>query len=165
MFGSDVQKLIAFASRVELKPKAGEEPVMLQEYVLSPLVHAMEVPASNIYFRSRLEAKFSRLLDSISNLAISAPQHEVYAVALQGAPSSLQLVFAGNAPVPEKTTEHIDTMWQYLKQLAEDYARFHRLSDTAESPPQAKRDKLPLSTRGLIIQFEREALKLSQCSQ
>ena len=124
-------------------------------------INAMEIPASNIYGRSRLEARFSRLLDSISNLAVSAPQHEVYAVALHGAPSSLQLVFAGNAAVPKKTTEHIDTLWQCLKQLAEDYARFHKLSDTAESPPQAKRDKLPLSTRGRIIQFEREALKFS----
>lgn len=105
MSASDVQKLIAFASRDELKPKAGEERVMLQEYVLSP---TMEIPASNIDFRRRLEAIFSRLLDSISNLAVSAPQHEVYAVALQGAPPSLQSVFAGNAAVPKKTSEHID---------------------------------------------------------
>lgn len=102
---------------------------------------------------------FSRLLDSISNLAISAPPHEVYAVALPGAPPSIQLVLAGNAVVPKKTTEHIDTLWQYLKKLAEDYAKFHKLSATAESPPQAKRDKLPPSTRGSIIQSEREALK------
>ena len=159
MSGSDVQKLIAFASRVELKSKAGEERVILQEYVLSPLIHTMEIPASNIDSRSKLEAKFSRLLDSIANLAVSAPQHEVYAVALQGAPPSLQLVVAGNAAVPKKTTEHIETLWQYLKTLAEDYAKFHKLSDIAESPPQAKRDKFPPSTRGRIIQLEREALK------
>lgn len=82
MSGSDIQKLIAFALRVELKPKAGEGQVMLQEYVLSPLLHTMENPASNIDFRSRLKARFSRLLDSVPNLAVSAPQHEVYAVAL-----------------------------------------------------------------------------------
>ena len=159
MSGSDVQKLIACASRVDLKSKAGEERVMLQEYVLSPLIHTMEIPASNIDSRSKLKAKFSRLLDSIANLAVSAPQHEVYAVALQGAPPSLQLVVAGNAAVPKKTTEHIETLWQYLKTLAEDYAKFHKLSDTAESSPQAKRDKLSPSIRGRIIQLEREALK------
>lgn len=159
MSGSDVQKLIAFASRVELKSKAGEERVMLQEYVLSPPIYTMEIPASNIDSRSKLEAKFSRLLDSIANLAVSAPQHEFYAVAPQGAPPSLQLVVAGNAAVPKKTTEHIETLWQYLKTLAEDYAKFHKLSDIAESPPQAKRDKLPPSTRGRTSQLEREALK------
>ena len=119
----------------------------------------MEIPASNIDFRSRLEARFSRLLDSIANLLVSAPQHEVYAVALQGAPPSIQLVVAGNAAVPKKTTEHIDTLWQRLQKLAEDYAKFHNLSDTVDFPPQAKRDKLPPSTRGCIIQFEREALQ------
>lgn len=77
----------------------------------------------------------------------------------RGAPPSLQLILAGNAAVPKKTTEHIDTLWQYLKRLAGDYAKFHKLSDSAESPPKARRDKLPPSTRGCIIQFEREALK------
>ncbi|MCJ1348311.1 hypothetical protein MMC31_006542 [Peltigera leucophlebia] len=116
----------------------------------------MKIPASNIDFRSRLDARFSRMLDSISNLAVSAPQHEVYAVALQGTPPSLQLVFAGNAAVPEETTEHIDTLWQYLKILAEGYAKFHQLS-----PPQAKRDTMPMppSVSGSIVPFEREALK------
>ena len=157
MSGSDVQKLIAFASRVELLPKAGEERVMLQEY---PLIHTMEIPTSNIDFRNRSEARFSRLLDSISNLAVSLPQHEVYAVALKGAPpSAIQLVLAGNARVPDKTIKHIKTLWQYLKNLAKDYAEFHKLSHLAESPPQAKRDKLPPSARGRILQFEREALK------
>ena len=146
-----MEKLIAFASRVEVKSKAGEKRVMLQKYVLFPLIYTMEIPASKIDFRSRLEARFSRLLDSIANLAVSVPQHEVYAVALQGAPPSLQLVIAGNAAVSKKMTEHIDTLSQYLKKLAKDYAKFHKLFDTAESPPQAKRDKLPLSTRGHII--------------
>lgn len=39
------------------------------------------------------------------------------------------------------------------------YAEFYKLPDLAESPAQAKREKLPPSTRGRIIQFEREALK------
>ena len=159
MSGSNIQKLIAFASRVELKSKVGEERVMLQKYVFSPLIHNMEIPASNIDSRSKLKAKFWSLLNSIANLAASAPQHEVYAVALPRAPSSLQLVVARNAVVPKKTTKHIETLWQYLKILAEDYAQFHKLSDTAESPPQTKKDKLPPSTRGRIIQLEREALK------
>lgn len=159
MFGSNLQKLITFASRVELKPKAGEEQVILQEYVFSPFIHIMKIPASNIGFRSRLEARFSRMLDSISNLAVSALQHEIYAVALQGAPFSLQLVFAGNTAVPRKTTEHIDNLWQYLQKLTENYARFHKLSNFAESLSQAKKDKWPFFTRVRIIQFEREALE------
>lgn len=43
--------------------------------------------------------------------------------------------------------------------MAQDYAGFHQLSHLAESPPQAKRDKLPPSARGRILQFEREALR------
>ena len=69
------------------------------------------------------------------------------------------MVLTGNAAVPKKTIEHIDTLWQYLKILAGDYAKFYKLSDSAESPPQVKRGKMPPSTRGRIIQFEREALK------
>lgn len=57
----------------------------------------MEIPASNIDFSlngADWRLDFQGCLDSISNLAVSAPQHEFYAVALQGAPHSLQLVFA-----------------------------------------------------------------------
>lgn len=72
------------------------------------------------------------------------------------------MFIAGNAAVPKKTktTEHIDTLWQYLEIWPRTtYAEFYKLPDLAESPAQAKREKLPPSTRGRIIQFEREALK------
>lgn len=121
-------------------------------------LHIIEIPTSNIEYRSRLRARFSRLLHSVSNLAVSAPRHEVYVVALQGA-TSTQLVLARNAAVSKKTTEHIDTLWQYFKKMAKDYAKFHKLSNLAESPLQAKGDKLPPSTCVHIIQFRREAFK------
>ena len=119
-----------------------------------------EIPASNIDFRDRSVARFLRLLDSIANLAVSLPQHEVYAVALKGAPpSAIRLAVAGNDIVPDKTIKHIKTLWQHLQILAEDYSRFHKLSLLADSPPQAKRNNLPPSTLRHIIQLETEALK------
>lgn len=121
------------------KPRQGKSNA--QEYGALP-AYTMEIPTSNIAFKSRTQARLSKL-DSIANLAVSAPQHEVDAVALEGAPPSIQLVLAGNDAVPKRTIEHIQALWRYLQRLAEYYAKHHNLTETAESPPQAKRDRLP----------------------
>ena len=124
---------------------------------LSPLIPWKSLPLTSL-LRAGPRLDYQKL-DSIANLAVSAPQHEVYAVALEGAPPSIQLVLAGNDAVPKRTIEHIQALWRYLQRLAEDYAKHHNLTETAESPPQAKRDRLPASARRRTTQFEREATK------
>lgn len=166
MFVNEVQKLIACASRVELKrvTPQGMGRASNPTRVWSFPIYTMEIPASNIAFRSRNQARFSKILDSIANLAGFAPLHEVYAVALQGAPRLIQLVIAGNDADPRKLSSIIELCGYYCKIWLKIIPQHHHLPVNAESPPQSKRNKLPASARGRIVQFEREAFKFC-CAQ
>ena len=113
---SNVYHLVALASRISLRPKAEELRLSCTEYLHLPVFWF--VPFSNPCSREQKESRFARLLDSITNLSVSAPQHEVIAIAFCPTASSLSLLMAGNEQVHISTTDHIGSLWVAPKTLS-----------------------------------------------
>lgn len=154
---SDVHHLVALASRISLPPKAGELRLSCIEYL--HLLVFWFLPLSNACSRERKETRCARLLDSLANLSVAAPQHEVIAVAFCPTASSLDLLIAGNQQVPISTTDHLRSLWVSLQELSADYRRYNQLSDESTSPPQPKVSLLPAAVKKRIKKFQRTALK------
>jgi len=77
------------------------------------------------------------VLDALAAIAVSGEKHEVIAIALRLTKSEIELVVSGNAGVPQKTIEFLNTVWQQLKELSEHYSKRHTGSrgDRGTSPP------------------------------
>ncbi|KAF8537779.1 hypothetical protein BDD12DRAFT_201781 [Trichophaea hybrida] len=65
------------------------------------------------------------VLDPLAAIAVSEEKHEVVAIALRLSKSEIELVVLGNAGVPQKTIEFLNTVWQQLKELSEHYSKRH----------------------------------------
>lgn len=96
------------------------------------------------------------MFDSIANLSVAAPQHEVVVVSLRMSSSSVHLYMAGNGKVPQNTVKH---MWSLVQDLSNDYEKYHKLSNQMISPPQPKTLALPPAAQIKVKEFRREALE------
>lgn len=99
------------------------------------------------------------MLDSIANLSVAAPTHEVIAVALHLTSSSVHLCMAGNRKVPQNTVNHMSKLWSLLQDLSNDYAKYHKHYRQMISQPQPKTHALPQVAQKKVKEFRREALK------
>lgn len=119
------------------------------------------LPLSNATSRAQQEVRFAKVLDSIANLSVAAPKHEVIAVALRVTSSSVQLYMAGNGEVPQTTVNHISKMWSLLQALSKDHEKYDKSSSQMISPPQPKIHALPPAAQKKVKELRREALKFS----
>lgn len=99
------------------------------------------------------------MLDSIANLSIAAPQHEVIAVALSMSGSDVKLFMAGNHEVPPSTVIQVPKLWSLLQALSKDYGKHHKLPNRSKSRPQPRTSSLPSAAQNLVMRFRRESLK------
>lgn len=102
-------------------------------------------------------------MDSLANIAVAAPQHEVIAVTFCPTDSSLDLLIAGNEQVPITTTEHIRSLWVSPQELSANYRLHNQLSDKSKSPPQPRASLSPSAAQERVKRFQRTALKF--CSE
>lgn len=146
----DIENLIALASRVSLLPSASENRLSPQEWFL---------PHTNVIFRAQRQQRFAKVLDSIANLSVAAPEHEVIAVALNVTSSSTNLYMAGNHVVPPNTVRHLNKLWSLLQDLSNDYEQYNQLPKSSDSPTQPQTSSLPLVAQKRVMQFRRDSLK------
>lgn len=76
-----------------------------------------------------------RLLDSLANLSVAAPQHEVMAVAFRPTAYSIELLIAGKPSSANLHYQSYPTFMASLEELSVDYRRYNQLSDESRSPP------------------------------
>lgn len=118
------------------------------------------LPLSNATSRVQQELRFAKVLDSIANLLVAAPQHEVVPIALCITSPSVHHHMARNGKVPQNTVNHISKLWSFLQDLSNDYEKYHKLSNRMISPPQSKTLAMPPAAQKKVREFPREALKL-----
>lgn len=136
---SDIYHLIALASRISLPKSRGVELIMYRLFWFLPI--------SNACSRKRKRTRCARLLDSLANLSVAAPQHEVMAVAFRPTASSIELLIAGNQQVPISTIDHIRCLWVSLQELFVDYRCYNQVF------------LLLSAARRRVKRFQRTALK------
>lgn len=109
----------------------------------------------------RAQPRFAKVLDSIANLSVADPQHEVIAVALNITSCSTNLYMASNHGVPPRTVRHINKLWSLLQDISKDYADHNRddAQPDSKSPIQPHTSSLPFPAQKRIIKFHRESLK------
>lgn len=109
----------------------------------------------------RAQPRFAKVLDSIADLSVADPQHEVIAVALNITSCSTNLYMASNHGVPPRTVSHINKLWSLLQDISKDYADHNRedAQPDSKSPIQPHTSSLPFPAQKRIIKFHRESLK------
>lgn len=117
------------------------------------------LPRTNAIFRAQRQQRFAKVLDSIANVSVAAPQHEVIAVAFNVTSSSTNLYMAGNHIVPPNTVSHLNKLWSLLQDFSNDYEQYNQLSNSSNSPPQPRTLSLPLAAQKRVMQFCRDSLK------
>lgn len=117
------------------------------------------LPHTKVIFRAQRQQRFAKVLDSIANLSVAAPQHEVIAVAFNVTSSSTNLYLAGNHVVPPNTVSHLNKLWSLLQDLSNDYKQYNQLPNSSNSPPRPQTSSLPLAAQKRVMQFCRDSLK------
>ncbi|KAJ9299939.1 hypothetical protein DTO271G3_2823 [Paecilomyces variotii] len=65
--------------------------------------------------------RVAEIVDSLANLSVSQPKHEVIAVALRvdSRSHSMELIVSGNSDIPSSTLDHLRFIWTSLKALSD----------------------------------------------
>jgi hypothetical protein len=79
------------------------------------------------------------VLDSIANLCVRDPYHEVVVVALR-IHNDVELITAANSDVSSATEIHLKNLWKALQQLSSDYCAANGAPE--KSPPRPDHDSL-----------------------
>ncbi|KAN0073923.1 hypothetical protein V8E54_007860 [Elaphomyces granulatus] len=99
------------------------------------------------------------VLDSIANLCVRDPYHEVVAVALR-IHNDVELITAANSDVSSATEIHLKNLWKALQQLSSDYCAANGAPE--KSPPRPDHDSL--TSQGGRSQKYGKLLRLSELS-
>src|SRR6266516_1923896 len=101
----DIQHLLAFIARTGQKPNVHEIRLTKKD----------ETPSYSPIQNS--PRRLAPVLDSIANLCVREPYHEVVAVALR-VHNDVYLIITTNSHVPSATVNHLHNLWKALKQLS-----------------------------------------------
>ena len=83
--------------------------------------------------------RLAAILDTLANICISQPHHEVLAVGLRYARNSgVQLAITGNSDVPTGTVNHLKRLWGILIQMSAAYSLQIRGTNEDASPKNVK---------------------------
>jgi hypothetical protein len=141
----DIQHLLAFIARTQQKPNFHEERLTRKD----------EIPSNSPIQKN--PRRLVPLLDSIANLCVKDPHHEVVAVALR-AHNRVELIITTNTNVPQATVNHLNNLWNVLQQLSGDYCAANGvLEQSQKSPPRPDYDSFTTKA------WNREELIRRQC--
>jgi nucleic acid/nucleotide deaminase of polymorphic system toxin len=142
----DAQHLLAFIARTQQRPNVRE-------------VRLTEIP-SNSPIRDSPH-RLAPVLDSIANLCVKDPHHEVVAVALR-LHKTLELIISTNAGTPPATVGHLRALWRALQKLSVEYnSAYGDSSESEVTPPRPEYKSLTPEAQTRIDEIHRECLKFS----
>ena len=113
-----IQSLVAFISTVAHSALPTEQRLTSSDDVPDDsCIH------SAAYQTDSDKVRLEVVLDTLANVCISNPHHEVLAVGLRyTTKSGVQLTIAGNSGVPSSTVEHLRELWGLLISLSAVYS-------------------------------------------
>ena len=147
---SDAQNLLAAIAKIEKKVR-----IQVAPQFLTPNDKRNEP-----YFSpTRQNWRLSKVLDSLANLCVFEPDHEVIATALRvdDNAGSVELIIASNTDVQDFTVTHLQEIWKTLQQISilchERYPR-GPLQDTPHRIPEDRDvEKLSAKLARLCLEF------------